>query len=74
MPIEVGKIYILGKRPKDYTKVKVISVKVLNKDRVVVYKDICDNSTHIAPYSGFNMWINVKETEKLEDEDEEKEE
>lgn len=66
MPIEVGKIYILGKRPKDYTKVKVISVKILNKDRVVVYEDVSDNSTHIAPYSGFYMWINVKETEKLE--------
>lgn len=66
MPIEEGKIYILGKRPKDYTKVKVISVKVLNGDRVVVYEDVSDNSTHIAHYSGFNMWINVKETEKLE--------
>ena len=66
MPIEVGKIYILGKRPQDYTKVKVISVKILNKDRVVVYEDVSDNSTYIAPYSGFNMWINVKETEKLE--------
>lgn len=66
MPIEKGKIYILGKRPKDYTKVKVISVKVLNNDRVVVYEDVSDNSTHISPYSGFSMWINVKETEKLE--------
>lgn len=70
MPIEVGKIYILGKRPKNYTKVKVISVKILNKDRVVVYEDVSDNSTHIAPYSGFNMWINVKETEKLEEDKE----
>ena len=67
MPIEEGKIYILGKKPKNYTKVKVISVKVLNRDRVVVYEDVSDNSTHIAPYSGFNMWINVEETEKLEE-------
>lgn len=66
MPIEEGKIYILGKRPKDFTKVKVISIKVLNKDRVVVYEDVDDGSRHIAHYSGFNMWINVKETEKLE--------
>ena len=71
MPIEVGKIYILGKRSQDYTKVKVISVKVLNKDRVVVYKDISDNSTHIAHYSGFNMWINVKKTEELWNEEKE---
>lgn len=71
MPIEAGKIYILGKRPQDYTKVKVISVKVLGTDRVVVYADVSDNSTHIAHYSGFNMWINVKKTEDIWNEEKE---
>lgn len=72
MPIEAGNVYVLGNRPRDYMKVLVISVKVLNKDRVVVYKDMDEiGERHITTYSVFCNNVNVKKTEDIWNEEKE---